>query len=587
MWLPSNPDKIPRLFLPCPSNDEYQLEPGMLGLKDTGEGTELWCRPPRVNSGDPEPDPFLVATAEDINSLLALINSHASRHENGGSDEIDVTGLSGVLADAQTPSAHASTHEAGGSDEIDAGNLSGTGAVGNSFTIDDAITGNPAAKIEQRDITLIKTITAGASSAVSGIVVDSQYIITVQVDDYLTRYDRHTGKILERYSGSAYWGGKVMLPHDGLVLILADNLVTEVNRSDFESFAAITATGLVMTSGRAADVLSNMDIYSINLGTNQLQISSRGASSYSVTNHTLSGFSNNLYGLCFDPTETYFYVVDSGVSGCVIRKYDVASRTLQASSSTIPGSFTNLLQTSEGRIIVGINSKIVLLDLATLTTISAGGSVSIGSNKKYVYDGLVYDGGSALISIYQIQSLTLRAPSHLDGAAVQSSAFLYDGDLYNHKDWCRASKQLTSDRYNNYIDLKRSGQFVVPSGTATGYFDITISGVLGGDGDEVADLVADVSLFVDREYVSGDIEAAQSNHIGPVSSVLSTNPTASWEDTLQPNNIPWLTTVEQQAASGTLTYRVSWDATSRAADQIVRYHVCARGPVWPFWNNPS
>jgi hypothetical protein len=32
---------------------------------------------------------------------------HAADHENGGTDEIDVTGLSGLLADAQTPLAHA------------------------------------------------------------------------------------------------------------------------------------------------------------------------------------------------------------------------------------------------------------------------------------------------------------------------------------------------------------------------------------------------------------------------------------------------------------------------------------------------
>lgn len=35
---------------------------------------------------------------------------HASSHQNGGSDEISVAGLSGVLADAQTPAAH--DHEA-------------------------------------------------------------------------------------------------------------------------------------------------------------------------------------------------------------------------------------------------------------------------------------------------------------------------------------------------------------------------------------------------------------------------------------------------------------------------------------------
>lgn len=50
---------------------------------------------------------------------------HASTHENGGTDEIDVAGLSGVLADAQTPASHASTHENGGADEISVAGLSG------------------------------------------------------------------------------------------------------------------------------------------------------------------------------------------------------------------------------------------------------------------------------------------------------------------------------------------------------------------------------------------------------------------------------------------------------------------------------
>lgn len=44
--------------------------------------------------------------------------AHASTHENGGSDEINVGGLSGVLADAQNPTTHASSHQSGGADSI-------------------------------------------------------------------------------------------------------------------------------------------------------------------------------------------------------------------------------------------------------------------------------------------------------------------------------------------------------------------------------------------------------------------------------------------------------------------------------------
>ncbi len=52
-------------------------------------------------------------------------NAHAASHENGGSDEISVAGLSGLLADDQNPTAHAADHENGGSDEISVAGLSG------------------------------------------------------------------------------------------------------------------------------------------------------------------------------------------------------------------------------------------------------------------------------------------------------------------------------------------------------------------------------------------------------------------------------------------------------------------------------
>jgi len=48
---------------------------------------------------------------------------HAATHEDGGADEINVTGLSGLLDDPQTPTTHASTHEQGGSDALEISNL--------------------------------------------------------------------------------------------------------------------------------------------------------------------------------------------------------------------------------------------------------------------------------------------------------------------------------------------------------------------------------------------------------------------------------------------------------------------------------
>jgi len=52
-------------------------------------------------------------------------SAHGSSHEDGGSDELDVTGLTGLLATPQTPATHATSHQNAGGDEINVGGLSG------------------------------------------------------------------------------------------------------------------------------------------------------------------------------------------------------------------------------------------------------------------------------------------------------------------------------------------------------------------------------------------------------------------------------------------------------------------------------
>jgi hypothetical protein len=55
----------------------------------------------------------------------SVFGNHHVQHEDGGLDEISVAGLSGKLADEQTPEAHAANHEVGGTDELDLTGLSG------------------------------------------------------------------------------------------------------------------------------------------------------------------------------------------------------------------------------------------------------------------------------------------------------------------------------------------------------------------------------------------------------------------------------------------------------------------------------
>lgn len=74
---------------------------------------------------------------DKIKEMIAQINAneggapgaHKTTHQDSGSDEISVEGLSGDLADLQDPKTHKASHENGGADEISVAGLSGILAV--------------------------------------------------------------------------------------------------------------------------------------------------------------------------------------------------------------------------------------------------------------------------------------------------------------------------------------------------------------------------------------------------------------------------------------------------------------------------
>ena len=75
-----------------------------------------------------------------LDRVRHLLDKHASRHENGGPDEMNVTGLPGVLTDPQPPAAH--THAGG---DV-------TSAVANA-TEADTLDGNHASAFAAADAT--------------------------------------------------------------------------------------------------------------------------------------------------------------------------------------------------------------------------------------------------------------------------------------------------------------------------------------------------------------------------------------------------------------------------------------------------
>src|SRR3972149_881532 len=111
---------------------------------------------------------------EDYDEDVAVAAHHLT-HENGGEDEISVQGLSGLLADAQTPLAHKTSHQDGGSDEISVTGLSGL-LADDQHVLDAEVT----ALIGSTQPTAHKTSHQDAGSdeisvaALSGLLADGQ-----------------------------------------------------------------------------------------------------------------------------------------------------------------------------------------------------------------------------------------------------------------------------------------------------------------------------------------------------------------------------------------------------------------------------
>ena len=153
--------------------------------------------------------------------------SHAASHENGGSDEINVAGLSGLLADGQTPLSHAASHENGGSDEINVAGLSGVLADDQNAIPEDGI---DTSAIHDDTASEISAITAKATPTAADFLLiedaaDSNNKKSITIGDLPTGGDVNgpgssTDNALVRWDGAT--GG--IIQNSGVLLDDSDNL---------------------------------------------------------------------------------------------------------------------------------------------------------------------------------------------------------------------------------------------------------------------------------------------------------------------------------------------------------------------------
>lgn len=138
--------------------------------------------------------------------------NHAATHQNGGADELDVTGLSGVLAEAQTPASHAITAHTGTLNHSALGSISatdhhsnandptaaqkaalageGTPSATNKYTTKSYVDGRPHTNVVSGTKPHTDTsYTAGTGYSVA-ITVDTGYTLT---DALATGYQTNLG----------------------------------------------------------------------------------------------------------------------------------------------------------------------------------------------------------------------------------------------------------------------------------------------------------------------------------------------------------------------------------------------------------
>ena len=143
--------------------------------------------------------------------------AHASTHEDGGADEINVANLSGELTDPQPSKTHASDHQNGGADEISVAGLSGELAAGQKVKVNEVGKtkinqdfGASAARLRN----VIVTPIAGEALRMTPVTSPSPFsgLINGNPTDTSVIYDGDTneGMMQGIDSGAGFWGRVIL-----------------------------------------------------------------------------------------------------------------------------------------------------------------------------------------------------------------------------------------------------------------------------------------------------------------------------------------------------------------------------------------
>lgn len=224
--------------------------------------------------------------------------AHAASHQNGGSDEISISGLSGLLADSQTALAHASSHTSIGSDSLTLSESQITNLVSDLASkavlpITESDVTNLTTDLASK-VTSSRTITAGLGLIGGGDLSSDKTLtigagtgITVNTDDIAVNYGStsttacigNDSRLSDSRSPTSHASSHIAAGSDPLTLSESQvtNLTTDLAAKVLTATQVIAGAGLTGGGTLAADrtlvvgagtgITVNADDIAVNYGT--------------------------------------------------------------------------------------------------------------------------------------------------------------------------------------------------------------------------------------------------------------------------------------------------------------------------------
>jgi hypothetical protein len=231
--------------------------------------------------------------------------AHHTRHQDGGVDEINVDGLSGVLAEGQNPAAHHATHQRFGSDPIDVTGLAGLPA--GASTAD-----SQALSIENsRGLSQSTLISSAKSVGVSAVTYASSAVSSAV-----------TGPISQAnskaVSAATFASSAVSSALTGPVSIADSKAESAVTFADSQNTAQSTLIATADSKGESGSTRASSVSLSASTGiSNALVSTSQISVSYSATSEDVS---ENILSWNATTSSAVSSLVAGGGGGAVTRR---------------------------------------------------------------------------------------------------------------------------------------------------------------------------------------------------------------------------------------------------------------------------